>query len=210
MASMRSSFLMLALQTYLLECKLLVSRMWQIDAPINSAHSLQSAMAAAAVGAMDESGGECKGWRMTACRNVATMRCRMLQYGKLWTAAHALYEIGFHNTSLDDIARRLNVTNPTIYCNVRNKEEILFECVRIGLEMLDEVSNGLMGHGGIAEGCIAPRRSEDRRLYRVRRLELDRPLISAERRPQCPRHRGPVHRPADERPGQNQNIRGGP
>lgn len=85
------------------------------------------------------------------------MRCRMLQCGKLWTAAQALYEIGFHNTSLDDIARRLNVTKPTIYCNVRNKEEILFECVRIGLEMLDEVSNGLMGHGGIAEGCIAPR-----------------------------------------------------
>lgn len=84
------------------------------------------------------------------------MRCRMLQYGKLWTAAQAFYEIGFHNTSPDSIARRLNVTKPTIYCYVRNKEEILFECVRIGLEMLDEVSNGVMGHGGSAEGCIAP------------------------------------------------------
>ncbi|AWK89488.1 TetR/AcrR family transcriptional regulator [Azospirillum thermophilum] len=68
----------------------------------------------------------------------------------LRTAARAFNEMGYHTTSLDDIARRLNVTKPTIYYYVRNKEEILFECVRIGLEMLDEASNEVMGHGGSA------------------------------------------------------------
>ena len=174
--------------------------------------------------------GECKGWRITACRNVVTMRCRMLQFGKLWTAAQAFYEIGFHNTSLDDSARRLNVTKPTIYYYVRNKEESLFECVRIGLEMLDEVSNGVMGHGGRAYEeltavmhkyaeivtmdfglCMIRFGEEPPPHDRTRhRRGLHRPLLSAERRPQCPRHRGPVHRSADERPGQNQNIRGEP
>jgi len=68
----------------------------------------------------------------------------------LRTAAQAFNELGYHATSLDDIARRLNVTKPTIYYYVKNKEEILFECVRIGLEMLDSASNEVIGHGGSA------------------------------------------------------------
>jgi AcrR family transcriptional regulator len=148
----------------------------------------------------------------------------------LRTAAQAFYEIGFHNTSLDDIARRLNVTKPTIHYYVRNKEKILFECVRIGLKMLGDVSNDVMGHGGSAYEeltavmhryaeivtmdfglCVIHVGEELRPPDRTRhRRGLHRPLVPAERRPQCPRHRGPVHRPADERPGQNQNIRGGP
>jgi AcrR family transcriptional regulator len=68
----------------------------------------------------------------------------------LRTAAQAFNELGYHATSLDDIARRLNVTKPTIYYYVKNKEEILFECVRIGLEMLDNASTEVIGHGGSA------------------------------------------------------------
>lgn len=55
----------------------------------------------------------------------------------LRAAAGAFSEQGFHRTSLDDVAERLNVTKPTIYHYVRSKDEILFECVRIGLERLD-------------------------------------------------------------------------
>lgn len=55
----------------------------------------------------------------------------------LRVAAQAFAERGFHRTSLDDVAERLNVTKPTIYHYVRSKDEILFECVRIGLERLD-------------------------------------------------------------------------
>lgn len=68
----------------------------------------------------------------------------------LRTAARAFNEMGYHNTSLDDIARRLNVTKPTIYYYVKNKEDILFQCVRIGLEMLDDASSDVIGHGGSA------------------------------------------------------------
>ena len=49
-------------------------------------------------------------------------------------AARAFDERGYHNTSLDDIAAALGVTKPTIYYYVPNKEALLFECFRAGLE----------------------------------------------------------------------------
>jgi len=49
-------------------------------------------------------------------------------------AARAFHERGFHNTSLDDIAAALEVTKPTIYYYVPNKEQLLFECFVAGLE----------------------------------------------------------------------------
>lgn len=54
----------------------------------------------------------------------------------LRTAARMFNEKGFHATSLDEVAQSLNVTKPTLYYYVDSKDEILFECVRIGLEML--------------------------------------------------------------------------
>lgn len=50
------------------------------------------------------------------------------------TAARAFDERGYHNTSLDDIAAALGVTKPTVYYYVANKEQLLFECFRAGLE----------------------------------------------------------------------------
>jgi AcrR family transcriptional regulator len=63
----------------------------------------------------------------------------------LRAAAQAFNENGFHKTSLDDVAERLNVTKPTIYYYVKNKDQILFECVRIGLEMLEDASAQIEG-----------------------------------------------------------------
>jgi AcrR family transcriptional regulator len=51
-------------------------------------------------------------------------------------AARAFRERGYHNTSLDDIAAVLNVTKPTIYHYVANKEQLLFECFRAGLDQI--------------------------------------------------------------------------
>lgn len=48
-------------------------------------------------------------------------------------AARAFNERGYHNTSLDDIAAALEVTKPTIYYYVENKEQLLFECFCAGL-----------------------------------------------------------------------------
>jgi AcrR family transcriptional regulator len=51
-------------------------------------------------------------------------------------AARAFRERGYHNTSLDDLAASLKVTKPTLYLYVPNKEAILFECFRAGLDQL--------------------------------------------------------------------------
>ena len=59
----------------------------------------------------------------------------------LATAAQLFNERGFHATSLDDIAARLNVSKPTLYYYVKNKDEILIECVRNGLQMMNVNSN---------------------------------------------------------------------
>jgi AcrR family transcriptional regulator len=56
----------------------------------------------------------------------------------LATAAQLFNERGFHATSLDDIAARLNVSKPTLYYYVKNKDEILIECVRNGLQMMTD------------------------------------------------------------------------
>ena len=51
-------------------------------------------------------------------------------------AARAFSEHGYHNTSIDMIARALNVTKPTVYYYVTNKEQLLFECFLAGLERI--------------------------------------------------------------------------
>ena len=68
----------------------------------------------------------------------------------LRTAAQMFSERGFHATSLDEVAERLNVTKPTLYYYVKNKEEILFECVRIGIEMLHDAIDAASRSGGSA------------------------------------------------------------
>ena len=54
----------------------------------------------------------------------------------LKVAAQLFNEHGYHATSLAMIAERLQVTKPTLYYYIQNKEEILFECHRTGIELL--------------------------------------------------------------------------
>jgi AcrR family transcriptional regulator len=49
-------------------------------------------------------------------------------------AARAFSEHGYHSTSIDEIAAALNITKPTIYYYVANKEQLLLECILTGLE----------------------------------------------------------------------------
>lgn len=56
----------------------------------------------------------------------------------LRTAAQLFNEKGFHEVSLDEVAERLNVTKPTLYYYVKSKDDILAECVRSGLELMQE------------------------------------------------------------------------
>jgi AcrR family transcriptional regulator len=66
------------------------------------------------------------------------------------TAARAFREHGYHNTSLDDIARELKVTKPTIYHYVENKEQLLFECFRAGLREIMDAIDEVRRHPGTA------------------------------------------------------------
>jgi AcrR family transcriptional regulator len=54
----------------------------------------------------------------------------------LLAAVRMFNERGFHATSLEDVAASLGVTKPVIYHHLGNKDQVLFECVRIGLREL--------------------------------------------------------------------------
>ncbi len=61
----------------------------------------------------------------------------------LRNASKAFMERGYYKTSLDDIARMQNVTKPTLYYYIKNKEDILVKCEEVTCgrinEMLDDV-----------------------------------------------------------------------
>lgn len=66
----------------------------------------------------------------------------------LQAAVRSFNEKGFHATSLDDVAASMNVTKPTIYYYLGNKDEILFECVRRGLVSIREIICSVEETGG--------------------------------------------------------------
>ena len=68
----------------------------------------------------------------------------------LHVAAQMFNERGFHATPLDDIAARLNVTKPTLYYYVKNKDAILLACVKKGLDMTLEGIDASRAAGGNA------------------------------------------------------------
>jgi AcrR family transcriptional regulator len=74
----------------------------------------------------------------------------------LVAAARAFRERGVHNTTLDDIASFLNVTKPTIYYYLTNKEQIIFECFRLGIGRITAVLADLeKSHGSGREKLAA-------------------------------------------------------
>jgi AcrR family transcriptional regulator len=56
----------------------------------------------------------------------------------LRTAVALFLEQGYHRATLNDVAKRLNITKPALYNYFRGKDEILFECWSIGNELVDE------------------------------------------------------------------------
>ncbi|MDG1997015.1 MAG: TetR/AcrR family transcriptional regulator [Emcibacteraceae bacterium] len=64
----------------------------------------------------------------------------------LRNASKAFMEKGYYKTSLDDIAKMQNVTKPTLYYYIKNKEDILVKCEEVACgqinQLLDDVSCG--------------------------------------------------------------------
>jgi AcrR family transcriptional regulator len=51
-------------------------------------------------------------------------------------AARLFLAQGYHRTNLNDIAEQLNITKPALYNYFASKDEMLFECFRLGHEMI--------------------------------------------------------------------------
>ena len=66
----------------------------------------------------------------------------------LLAAVQMFNERGFYATSLDDVAASLGVTKPVIYYYLGNKDQILLECVRRGLEQLQQAAEAASGRTG--------------------------------------------------------------
>lgn len=61
-------------------------------------------------------------------------------------ASHLFFQLGYEGTTIDAIARRLDVTKPFIYAHYKNKSELLFDICRTGialsLEAMDQATGG--------------------------------------------------------------------
>ncbi len=72
---------------------------------------------------------------------------RLKRNALLREAASAFSARGYHNTSLDDVAAALGVTKAALYHYVRSKQEILFECHMMSLDIGDEALKYARAHG---------------------------------------------------------------
>lgn len=66
----------------------------------------------------------------------------------LRTAVRAFVEKGFDRTSLDEIAETLNVTKPTLYYYIKNKNDILVQCNQIAQAKIDQSLADARASGG--------------------------------------------------------------
>lgn len=93
-------------------------------------------------------------------RKPGRRQARAVKHDAVRAAAARLFSRkGYHNVSLDDIAKTLRVTKPTLYYYVGNKEELLAECFREGLDQLE---------GAFAD-CDADATGRDRLVTYLRR-----------------------------------------
>lgn len=81
---------------------------------------------------------------MTKVRWGKSIQSKDEQYGLkraaiLRTAGRMFNQKGFRGTSLNDLAEELQVTKPTLYYYIENKEDILFQCLHTAIiELLEQ------------------------------------------------------------------------
>ena len=73
---------------------------------------------------------------------------RYKRYAVIREAARIMSRQGFHNTSLDEVARVLGISKGTLYNYVKDKQEILFECHNIALDLGDYAAQVARETGG--------------------------------------------------------------
>lgn len=69
---------------------------------------------------------------MPVAENVAPRKRRAINRSDIVAVSSTMFqERGYDRTSLEDIARALSVTKPSLYYHFASKEDILLECVRV-------------------------------------------------------------------------------
>jgi len=76
-------------------------------------------------------------------RDPATKREAVLK-----TAAQLFLEKSYGRTSLNDVAKRLNITKPALYHYFHNKEDILLGCYGWGTKLIEESLSEIAEHDG--------------------------------------------------------------
>ena len=66
----------------------------------------------------------------------------------LRAGAYLFNKQGFERTTLDDIAKALNVTKRTLYYYIESKDEILIECNRHAVESMKEITDDIRRREG--------------------------------------------------------------
>ncbi len=91
-----------------------------------------------------------RGRKPSAWKNVAPSRDQLFALKRtalLREAARAFSARGYHDTSLDDVAKTLGVTKPALYYYVTNKQEILFECHMLAQDLGNVAYDYAVEHG---------------------------------------------------------------
>ncbi len=73
---------------------------------------------------------------------------RLKREAVLREAGRAIGRKGYHNTSLDDVARALGISKGTLYNYVRDKQEILFAFHQIAYDLSDQAFAAGRAQGG--------------------------------------------------------------
>ena len=55
----------------------------------------------------------------------------------IYEAGRAFRRRGYHNVSLDEVAEALGIAKPTLYGYFRNKQDVLYECLKIAMDLGD-------------------------------------------------------------------------
>lgn len=84
-----------------------------------------------------------RAFRVREQRSLDVKRDAVLQ-----TAAQLFLETGYRKTSMSHLAARLNITKPALYYYFRNKEELLVECYRAGIESIEGALKEALGCKG--------------------------------------------------------------
>lgn len=61
------------------------------------------------------------------------------------TAVELFLEVGYHRATLEEIARRLQITKPAIYTYFESKDAVLYDCFRRALQLVDAEVEGVEG-----------------------------------------------------------------